>query len=115
MKTALTVIDWSKQEYQIEVKKNKSIKVDCFYKNHIAPKETSVTFNIGDQAEYDSYNLSYIGTITGITEKTVTITAYPGTRNAEVRRLKIGDFCSRNWDFNLEKKQKENNETSMHI
>lgn len=113
MKTALTVTPtWSKQVFQVELEKNKSIKIDCTYANHINPKPTSVEFKIGDTAEYDSYNLSYMGTIVGITEKTVRIKPRHET---STRMLKLGDFCNRNWDFNLEKKMAENQETSYSV
>jgi hypothetical protein len=102
----LTVTDWAKQEYAVKLARNAYIQIDCFYKNHINPKQTSKVFSVGDPAEYGSYNLSYTGTITGITDKTVTITAH-GT---EVHRLKIADFCWRNWDFDMEKVKKANSE-----
>lgn len=101
----LTILDWSKQEYNVTLERGESIQIDCFYKNSHHP--TSVKFKIGDQAEYGSYNLSYIGTITQITEKTITFEI--GTaRQPETRRLKISEFCDRNWDFNLEKKKAHN-------
>ena len=46
-----------------------------------------LTFKIGDVAEYDSYNLNYLGTIEKITAKTVTIRPRHGEK---VRRLQIG-------------------------
>ncbi len=100
---------YSNQEYSVTIDKNKSIKIDCFYKNRISPKQTSITLNVNDCAEYDSFNLSYIGKITAITEKTVTIQPDYGERS---RRLILSDFCNRNWDFDLEKKNKENSQTS---
>jgi hypothetical protein len=74
-----------------------------------------VTFKMGDVAEYDSYNLTYLGTITGITDKCVTITAYIGTRNAKVHRLSLDSFCWRNWGFDLVKIQAQNEDTMMYI
>ena len=50
-----------------------------------------VTFTVGDEAEYDSYNWSYIGTIVSIGAKTVTIDTGHGKR-----RLKLADFSRRN-------------------
>jgi hypothetical protein len=73
------------------------------------------TFVIGDWAECDSYNLSYTGIIRSITEKTVTVEEYPGTSMARKYRLKIGEFCWRNWDFNIGETQKRNSETMMYI
>ncbi len=101
---------YSSQEYSVQVVKNNSIKIDCTYTNRNNPKFTSITLSINDSAEYDSYNLSYIGKIIGITEKTVTIQPRGETGS---RRLKLNEFCYRNWDFNLESKIKENNIESM--
>lgn len=93
-------------------------------------KDGSVTvckkFSVGDIAEYDSYNLSYTGTIESITEKSVTFwTGYnrtnygvktnaPGTKK-EIKRLKLDMFCWRNHNFDLETTRKNNAETSMYI
>jgi len=71
-----------------------------------------VRFNIGDQAEYDSYNLKYLGTITQITNKRITID--PGYSQHK-KSLKLYNFCWRNYNFNLEYIQKENFETMMYI
>ncbi len=105
MKKTFIVTDWSGQQYTVTIIKNVSIQIDCTYKNAHEPKPTSVSFNLNDSAEYDSYNLSYIGKIIGITDKTVTINPNYSEGN---RRLKLGDFCWRNWDFNLDKKVAEN-------
>lgn len=58
-------------------------------------------FEIGDTAEYDSYNLSYLGTIRAITAKTITIVDYEGTCNEKVRRLTLAEFDRRNWDLDV--------------
>jgi hypothetical protein len=73
------------------------------------------TFVIGDWAEYDSYNLHYDGIIRSITEKTVTIESYPGTQNAKKHRLKIDEFCWRNWDYDKVKVSMENSDTMNYI
>jgi hypothetical protein len=84
---------YDSQAYKVSVEHNKSIRIECTYKNAHNPKPTDVTFNIGDKAEYDSYNLKYLGVITGITTKTITFEV--GTsRQPETKRLKIADFCS---------------------
>jgi len=70
-----------------------------------------ITFNIGDTCTHDSYNLIYLGTITNITEKTVTIQPKCGIS----KRLKLGEFCWRNYRFNLAKVLKENEETMLCI
>ena len=73
------------------------------------------SFLIGDWAEYDSYNLSYHGIIRSITDKTVTIEAYPDTQIAKKHRLKLDTFCWRNWNFNKAKSDAENYDTMMYI
>lgn len=86
---------------------------------HKAQKDGSikqgVTLRVGDEAEYDSYNLSYTGTITKITEKAVTIVAYPGSRMARTHRLDLNAFCWRNFDFNAAATAKRNSEEMMYI
>lgn len=68
-------------------------------------------FKIGDLAEFDSYNLSYLGKILAISEKNITIQGH-GSR---VRRLSLHEFDWRNYDLDLEETRKRNHETSMHI
>lgn len=89
-------------EVSIEPKKSITLMVDGVGR----------TFRIGDMAEYDSYNLSYYGTIVSITEKTVTIKE---KYSPQKRRLKIYDFTWRNYDFDLAQTQAKNSETSMYI
>lgn len=103
---------WNNQEYDCTIEKNKSIQIDCFYKNSKNPKQTSVKFNVGDTAEYDSYNLKYLGTIVSITEKTVTIKE---SMCEDKHRLSLEKFCWRNWDFNLEATLAYNSEERMYI
>lgn len=67
-------------------------------------------FRIGDEAEYDSYNLSYTGTITSITEKSVTFKTRSG-----VKRLSLYEFDWRNYDFDAEETRKQNFETMNYI
>lgn len=63
------------------------------------------SFAIGDTAEYDSYNIAYLGTITAIGEKTVTITAH-----GRAHRLDLATFNSRNWDLDMAATMKRNSE-----
>ena len=72
-------------------------------------------FNIGDEAEYGSYNLIYTGPITKITDKMVQITAYPGTRNETRHNLSLGTFCWRNEKFDAVKTAKYNQEEMYYI
>ena len=54
-------------------------------------------FEIGDSAEYDSFNMRYVGVITAIGAKTITIKEkYHDGRN---HRLDTRTFAFRNWDF----------------
>lgn len=68
-------------------------------------------FHIGDMAEYDSYNLSYIGVIESITNKTITIKPAHNER----KRLDLYTFAWRNYNFDLEKVRANNAETMMYI
>lgn len=67
----------------------------------------SNTFRIGDTAEYSSYNLRYLGKITAITEKTVTILE---DDNRTVHRMSLCAFDHRNYDFNLVEALRHNEE-----
>ena len=91
--------------YNVVVDAGKSITV-C--RNNEKPN----SFKIGDQAEYDSYNLSYYGEIVAITEKTVTIIPRFETKK---KRFKIENFAWRNWCFNLSETITQNAETSYYI
>ena len=73
------------------------------------------SFSIGDIAEYDSYNLSYMGVIKTITSKCVTITAYKGSRMEKDHRLDLNKFCWRNHNFDQAKAAAQNIETSYSI
>lgn len=79
-----------------------------------APVDFSMTFYIGDRAEYDSYNLKYTGLITAIKEKYIEITEPNRQRHAK-HRLSIHEFSWRNWDFNAVKIANENADTMMTI
>jgi hypothetical protein len=90
-------------EYAVDVKPGRSIQI---YRNGTACR----SFQVGDEAEYDSYNLNYTGTITAITDKAVSILKY-----GETRRLNIYEFCWRNWDFDAVKTAARNAEEMMYI
>lgn len=72
----------------------------------------SRTFAVGDAAEYDSYNLSYIGTIVSITTKTIVIQP---KGNSRVRRLSLHEFTWRNRDFDAAETFRRNSETMQYI
>lgn len=99
----MTKIELNSQ-YTVNVEKGKSITV-------IRKGHKPNTFKVGDMAEHDSYNLSYYGVITQITEKTVTILDDCFGK----KRLKLDTFAWRNYDFDLDRVQAENFETSHYI
>ena len=103
-----TVKDIISETYQVEINPGKSIRISANQYGY----NTDVSFNVGDQAVYDSYNLIYLGTIIKITEKTVTIKPKYSNGN---KRMKLQEFCWRNYNFNAEQIAKENYETSMCI
>ncbi len=71
-------------------------------------------FAVGDSAEYDSYNLSYIGKIVSIGEKTILVEA-SATGRSKKKRLSLYDFSWRNWDFDADAIAARNLETSLTI
>ena len=85
------------------------------FKDSAAGITAGSSFTIGDTAEYDSYNLSYTGKIVKITDKAVTIVAYPGSTIEKTYRLDIASFCWRNFKFNAAETARANAETSMYI
>ena len=97
--------DFGYASYMVTIEPGKSIMVQ-------RNDEKPIEFEIGDTAEYDSYNLKYLGKITSITNKTVTI--QPKYENKK-RRLKIQEFAWRNWDFDLISISAQNHETMMYI
>lgn len=96
-----------------EILPNVYIRLFGLYKNRVNPQPHDITFYIGDSAEYDSYNLHYVGKITAIKEKYVEIEEPYG--NDKRHRLDIYTFNRRNWDFNADRIAKENFEESQYI
>ena len=115
MITTTVTTPWNKQEYNVEIEPRQSIRIYGETNRSVSytPKQFDLTFEIGDTAEYDSYNMRYTGKILAIGAKTVTIDAH-GT-GEHTRRLTLAQFASRNWDFDLEKIQAENLATSYTI
>lgn len=115
------------QVYNVDIEPRQSIRLYGAYQNHCdyiknadgthtrieQPKPFDITFKIGDVAEYDSYNLKYLGKIVSIGEKTVTIDAH-GT-GERMKRLDLWHFAWRNWDFDLETIRAHNAEERMYI
>ena len=101
--------------FNAQVSKDKKL-IRLFGFNRYGPTDDgySKEFKVGDTAEYDSFNLSYTGEIAKITEKTVTIMAYPGNPTMErTHRLDIHQFAWRNYDFNKEETARKNSEMMM--
>jgi hypothetical protein len=75
--------------------------------------EFSRTFHVGDAAEYDSFNLSYMGRILNVTAKTVVVenTHYEN----KTCRMKLWAFVWRNWDLDVADTLRRNAETSMSL
>ena len=102
-------------EYEVDVVRNERVTICCTKKiienGQLVEREITNTFEMGDEAEYDSFNLRYTGEILSITPKTVSI------RNAfgKVTRLALHQFCWRNWDFDAAQCAAENAETMMYI
>jgi hypothetical protein len=95
-------------KYTVSIERNKSIiiLVDGVEVNR---------FNLGDEAEYGSYNLIYTGPITKITDKMVQITAYPNSRNEKRHNLDLSTFCWRNERFDAVRVAKHNQEELYYI
>ena len=95
--------------YNADIEPGKSIRLHGIHQK----TPFDVTFELGGIAEYDSYNLHYLGKITKITGNTVTIAEkYTGDRT---HRLDLYTFSWRNYDFNLEKIDADNLATSQSI
>lgn len=99
-------------EYLILVQKNKKIEIFKEKNGAISP---CAVFELGDEAEYDSYNLHYTGYITSISDKTVTIEKTYGRNDVKKHRLHIYEFCWRNYNFDAVAIREKNKETSMYI
>jgi hypothetical protein len=88
----------------------KTIRIWGLYTNRNTPQTFDRTFKIGDTVEIDSYNYSYTGPIKNITKGYIEC-----LHHTKVKRLRICEFVSRNWDLDLEVIAKNNFETSMYI
>lgn len=98
----------SRDNLNAVVLRNESIRIYGVYNG----KPFDITFKLGDTAEYDSYNLKYLGSIQGITDKGVLIKPKYSNSN---KRLDLYTFCWRNYNFDLERINAENTETSYSI
>jgi len=102
--------------YHAELVPKKWIRIWGTFRNHVdGPQEFDRKFEIGDWAEYDSYNLIYDGKIVGIGKKSVVILSYPDSNSGRRHQLDLHTFCWRNWDYDRERIAAKNAETSMYI
>lgn len=89
-----------------DIVRNTSIRLHGLYRGEPLDK----TFVMGDDAEYDSWNLSYTGKILGITDKSVTIGPDHHDKN---KRLRLVTFLWRNYKFDAEETREFNREEAM--
>jgi hypothetical protein len=95
------------RRYRATLVPGKHIIVECFRDDQFVSMRK---FEVGDVAEYDSFNLRYTAPIVSIGKSTVTFNVYDSKR-----RLKAENFAWRNWNFNAEEIARRNAETSQHI
>lgn len=107
-KRAGTVYPGQPTKMFAEIERNKSIRLFGEYNGC----QVDISFNLGDQAEYDSYNLIYHGPIVGISNKTVQIKERYADKT---HRLDLYTFMWRNYNFKLEEVIARNQETSHYI
>lgn len=98
-------------DHNADIVRNKSIRIFGTYCGKVYDK----TFELGDIAEYDSFNLSYMGRIVSISDKGVGIVDKNGGRGGKVNRLNLDEFCWRNYNLDVAAKVAENHETMMYI
>ncbi len=67
-------------------------------------------FKVGDYVEYDSYNLSYYGPITSISDKIITVQS-----PCQKKRMKPETFAWRNWNFNVDVVRRKNSEITAYL
>lgn len=104
---SVVVKGWDKSEFRCDIRPNQSITITVVSGRNVG--KTKI-FQVGEQAEHGSYNLSYYGPITGIGQKTVSIQDYQRTK-----RLSLTDFAARNWDFDLAETRARNSEAMLYL
>ena len=106
----VTYVGTTTDDLNAEIVKGKTIRIYGTYCKSPFDK----TFQLGDYAEYDSFNLSYYGEIANITEKCVTIVERYG-RYRKTHRLDLYTFIWRNRAFDLAKIEARNADTMQYI
>lgn len=101
------------QGHHATIEVGKSIRLHGVETNRMSgPLAYDRTFGIGDTVAVDSWNLTYLGVITGIGAKTVTIEDQTMGR---VKRLSLYEFSWRNRCLDLERIAADNADTMMAI
>lgn len=72
-------------------------------------------FEVGDIAEYDSYNLSYTAPIKAITAKNVIFDMGDRCYKGKTKRLTFDAFAWRNHDFDVHETAIKNSEVMQYI
>ena len=90
-----------------EIVKNKYILLFGLSNATGMPQKFERLFKIGDVAEYDSYNLHYLGTIVSISDKCVGI---KDKHEKKVHRLSIHEFNWRNRNLDVAATEKRNDQ-----
>ena len=98
--------------YNADIECGKSIRIYGTYRNGKTQQFDRV-FKIGDEVEYDSYNLHYTGKIIAIGNKTVTVDTQ--RTYSPTKRLDLHTFCWRNWDFDAAETARYNAEEMLCI
>ena len=92
-------------EFHAEIVTGKSVRIFGVNRNHIkGPQKFDLTFALWDEAIYDSFNLIYIGKISAIGAKSVTIS------DGRDHRLSVHEFCRRNCNFDAARVARHNAE-----
>lgn len=100
---------WTNDKYSAEIEGDTiTIRQES---GHKGPLEK--TFKVGQLAEYDSYNLSYMGPIVKITPKQVVVAHHD--INGKRSNMDLYSFIWRNIDFDADKKSKENSEAMYYL
>lgn len=91
-------------EHHADVMPRQSVRI--FGKHTVSePVPFDLVFVVGDKAVHGSWNLIYVGEITSITAKTVTIKP---TYSGKATRLTLARFIELNWDYDAERITRHN-------
>ena len=72
-------------------------------------------FWVGDEVEYDSFNLRYSAPIKNITANNVIIDLKDRCAKGNTKRMSFSEFAQRNYDFDLHELNRYNDAVSIHL